>query len=114
MAGLVAEEIKEDIFGAGDKSLEETVKVIEAKESAKRAKSTLIQVLNNQTQVNKVSDSDKNNPRNTRGCTHCGRKDHTGSLEDRKQHCPAFNKKCERCERVGHFKKKMFIWKKEN
>ena len=40
-SGLVNSEIKEDILGADDKSLEDTVKAIEAEESAKRAKGKL-------------------------------------------------------------------------
>ena len=35
-SGLVDSKIKEDILGAGDKSLEDTVKAIEAKEGAQR------------------------------------------------------------------------------
>ena len=38
VSGLLDSEIKEDILGGDDKSLEETVKAIEAKESAKQAK----------------------------------------------------------------------------
>ena len=38
MRGLVDNKIKEDILGAKDKSLEDTVKEVEAKESIKRAK----------------------------------------------------------------------------
>ena len=41
MSGLLDSEIKDDILGGEEKSLEETVKAIEAKESAKRAKSKL-------------------------------------------------------------------------
>ena len=43
ISGLADEEIKEDVLGSGDKTLEDTVKFIEAKESAKRAKTSLIQ-----------------------------------------------------------------------
>ena len=38
VSGLIDEEIKEDILSRGESSLEDTVKSIEAKESAKRAK----------------------------------------------------------------------------
>ena len=41
VSGLLDSKIKEDILGADEKSLEETVKAIEANESAKRAKSKL-------------------------------------------------------------------------
>ena len=39
VSGLLDREIKENILGGDDKLLEETVKAIEAKESANRAKS---------------------------------------------------------------------------
>ena len=45
VAGLVDEEIKEDVLSAGEKTLDETVKILEAKESAKKAKSSLIHSL---------------------------------------------------------------------
>ena len=45
-----------------------------------------------------------------RPCSHCGRKDHSGAMEDRKQNCPAYDKKCDNCDRFGHFKKKC-LWK---
>ena len=59
VAGLVDEEIKEDVLSAGDKTLEETVKIVEAKESAKRAKSSLTQN-SSQSSINKVSGENKN------------------------------------------------------
>ena len=40
MSGLVDEEIKEDVHGEEEKTLEDTVKTFEAKESAKLAKIT--------------------------------------------------------------------------
>ena len=87
VAGLIDEEIKEDILGCSDKTLEETVKAIEAKESAKRAKSSLVHVSSSAGQVSKVSDDvkgDRHKP-----CSHCGRRNHSGAFEDRKQNCPA-------------------------
>ena len=41
VSGLIDSEIKEDLLGGDEKLLEETVKAIEAKESAKRAKKKL-------------------------------------------------------------------------
>ena len=41
MAGQVEEKIKEDVLGTEEKTLEETVKNLEAKKSAKRTKMTL-------------------------------------------------------------------------
>ena len=51
MTGLVDDEIKEDILGWEDKTLEDTVKTVEAKESAKCAKAKLGE---GQCQVSKV------------------------------------------------------------
>ena len=65
VAGLVDEEIKEDVLGGEEKTLEETVKTVEAKESAKRAKVTLGG--GSSGQVSKV-DQVRHKP-----CTHCGR-----------------------------------------
>jgi hypothetical protein len=86
VAGLVAEEIKEDIIGTDEKTLEETVKAVEAKESAKRAKVSLGG--GNSGQVSKV------NPVR-----------HGSGQKEREKSCPAFSKKCENCDRVGHFKR---------
>ena len=41
VAGQVDEKIKEDVLGTEEKTLEETVKTVEAKKSAKRTKMTL-------------------------------------------------------------------------
>ena len=97
MAGLVDEEIKEDLLGGEEKTLEETVKTVEAKESAKRAKVTLGG--GSSGQVGKV-DQVRHKP-----CTHCGRSNHGSGQEERKKLCPAFEKKCEKCDRVRHFKR---------
>ena len=105
VAGLVDEEIKEDVLSAGDKTLEETVKIVEAKESAKRAKSSLTQN-SSQSSINKVSGENKNDIKNMKECKYCGRQNHKSSYEERKNSCPAFDKKCDKCGRVGHFKKK--------
>ena len=45
VAGLVDEEIKEDILGSREKALEETVKTVEANESAKRVLRSCIRSL---------------------------------------------------------------------
>ena len=39
-------------------------------------------------------------------CTHCGRSGHSSTREEREKSCPAFNKKCDNCGSVGHFKLK--------
>ena len=45
----------------------------------------------------------KINMRCYRYCTHCKQTDHGSSFMMRKKNCPAFNKPCTRCHRVGHF-----------
>ena len=74
------EEIKEDVLSAGEKTLEETVKIIEAKESAKRAKSSLMQN-SSQSNVNKVSGENKRKVQDMKECIYCGRRDHGNSYE---------------------------------
>ena len=54
MSGLVDEEIKEDVLAAGDLDLEKTVKLIESKEGAKKAKTSLNSSSNVTGQVSKV------------------------------------------------------------
>ena len=73
VSGLVDEEIKEDILSRGEKSLDDTVKSIEAKESAKRAKSSLIHTPTH-AQVSKVGENAVSEDQKIRGCSHCGKK----------------------------------------
>ena len=98
VAGLVDEEIKEDVLGTTDLDLEATIKMIEGKEGAKKAKQSLSQSFTGQvSQVGKVK---------LRKCTHCGRSGHQGSSTDREKHCPAYDKTCNNCGKKGHFRKK--------
>ena len=86
VAGLVDEEIKEDVLGTTDLDLEATIKMIEGKEGAKKAKQSLSQSFTGQvSQVGKVK---------LRNCTHCGRSGHQGNSTDREKHCPAYDKTC--------------------
>ena len=101
VSGLMDEEIKEDILAAGELDLESTVKQIESKEGAKKAKNSLSGNGTNSGQVSKVDDSPRRKP-----CSHCGRQDHGSSPKERERSCPAFDKKCDTCGRVGHFRKK--------
>ena len=69
------------------------MKLIEAKESVKRAKSSLINATA-QAQVSKVGENCTTpEGQKVKGCSHCGRKDHVGSDEERKSRCTAFDKK---------------------
>ena len=36
-------------------------------------------------------------------CGNSGRKDRTSKLNDRREHCPAFDKSCSKCDTNGHF-----------
>ena len=79
------------------KTLEETVKTVEAKKSAKRAKVTFRE--GSSGQVGKV-DQVRHKP-----CTHCSRSNHGSGQEEKKKLCPAFEKKCDNCDRIRHFKR---------
>lgn len=104
VAGLADGDIKEHVLGEADQTLEETIKMIEAKESGKRAKAAI-----GGTQMphaNRVNTQ----PRDP--CTHCGRPNHGSSKEEREKSCPAFNRKCDNCARQGHFKRQCMGQKK--
>ena len=101
VSGLSDEEIKEDVLAAGDLDLEKTVKLIESKEGAKKAKANLNSTNNVTGQVSKVDGA----PR-SKLCSHCGRSGHGSSLQDREKLCPAFGKKCDKCGKDGHFRRK--------
>ena len=100
VSGLVDEEIKEDVLAAGDLDLETTVKMVESKEGAKKAKTSL----NSNASAGQVSKVDGS--LRVRSCSHCGKTDHGSSAQERERSCPAFNKKCDRCGKEGHFKRK--------
>ena len=97
IAGLYDSEIKEDILSSEDKTLDDTVKAIEAKESGKIARNTV--------------GASNNHPVATvkpvvhpvKRCGHCNRTGHT-SQERTWQNCPAFEKECSNCQKKGHFK----------
>ena len=98
IAGLQDIDIKEDILSTEDKSLEETVKMIENKESGRQAKKTV--GVQNPAQINKIQPELENHQ-----CTHCGGKTHGSSQPEREKKCPAYSQKCRRCGRVGHFQR---------
>ena len=97
IAGLYDSEIKEDILSSEDKTLDETVKCIEAKESGKIARKTV--GASHANPVATVKPVVKPYPR----CGHCNRTGHT-SEERNWQNCRAFDKDCSNCGRKGHFK----------
>ena len=98
--GLTDPEIKEHILSEEDKSLDETVKAIEAKESGKIARKT-IGVPTSPAKVNLMvlRDGSAN-----RRCNCCGRQGHSSDRTSREKDCPAFGKKCLKCGKQDHFR----------
>ena len=45
----------------------------------------------------------KDDKNSTKYCGNCGRTDHMAKLNDRREHCPAFDKVCHKCDTNGHF-----------
>ena len=102
IAGLSDAEIKEDVLSAEDKTLDETVKAIEAKESGKLARKTV--------GVTGASSASKAAAVTTgatpRTCDYCGRScgsSASASRSSRERHCPAWGKACSKCKQKGHF-----------
>ena len=98
IAGLHDIDIKEDILSIEDKTLDETVKLIENKESGRQAKKTV--GVQSPAQVNKIHSEGPKHP-----CTHCGNKTHGSSQPEREKNCPAYSQKCLRCGGTGHFQR---------
>ena len=99
IAGLYDSEIKEDILSAKDKTLEETVKQIEAKESGKVARKTV-----GASSVPNVPSVKPVLSQQVVRCSHCNRTGHGSSPQEREKKCPALNKSCGNCDRKGHFR----------
>ena len=99
VSGLADSDIKEDALGLEVTTLEEIVKAVEVKESAKEANRTLGK---RNVKVNEV----------TKGgvCTACGDTRHGLTIEDRMRRCPYRNRQCSRCKGKGH--KEAMCWKK--
>ena len=83
---MTDQEIKEHILSEEDKSLDDTVKAIEAKESGKIARKT-VGVTTNPAKVSLVGDSDSH-----RRCNCCGRLGHNSDRPSREKECPAYGK----------------------
>ena len=105
VSGLYDPEIKEDILSLEERTLDETVKTIEAKESGKQAR----QMVGAGAALGKMSVT-KTGPRmipippnisdpvgyassqvHQAKCPNCGRIGHTSQREDREKNCPAWN-----------------------
>ena len=95
IAEVYDSEIKEDILSSENRTLDETVKQVKAKESVKFARKTV-------GASNPVA-SVKPLVKPVARCGHCNRTGHTS--QDRTwQNCPAFDKECSNCQKKGHFK----------
>ena len=93
--GLTDSDIKEHILSEQDKSLEETVKAIEAKECGKLARQT-VGVSSPVAKVQTVAETkDK--------CRFCGRTSHRLDQGSREKSCPAWGKECRSCGNMNHF-----------
>jgi len=95
IAGLSEAKIKEDILSAEDRSLDETLKAIEAKENGKLVG---------------VSEASKAAAVTTgaqpRNCDYCGRtcgSSASVSRSSREKNCTAWGKVCSNCKQKGHF-----------
>ena len=99
IAGLYDTEIKEDILSVEDKTLEETIKAVKAKESGKIAKKTV-----GATSVPNVPSVKPVLSQQVVRCGHCNRTGHGSSLQEREKKCPAFSKDCGNCGRKGHYR----------
>ena len=84
------------MLGLENKSLDDTVKAVEAKEGAKRARTRLGAKVTGE--INKIT------PENQKQCGYCGKygQSHDNN-EERRTKCPAYNATCYRCQRKGHF-----------
>ena len=126
--GLSDEDIKLEILGQDRQNitLDETLKMIEAKESGKRSAGMLSNPSANAATSNskessyatssyrKVNKSRYQPPskpinhnKNQLTCSHCGRKGHGdgSSHPERKKNCPAYNHQCTRCGFSHHYEK---------
>ena len=121
--GISDEEIRENVLAKTEElGLEETIKVIEAKETGRRSTAQLSPGGLANTGVNKITAYKREQrsdattrptlisttrpigtPNTEEHCTHCKQTDHGSSFTIRRKKCPAFNKPCTRCHRVGHF-----------
>ena len=117
---IIDEDIKLDVLGQVNQNitLDETLQLIEAKESGKRSANRLHEstgctataamssgykkqqaqprVFTQQYDTNRQNSS-KPPLRSPKPCTHCGRTGHGSFLADRVKKCPAYNKQCSKC-----------------
>ena len=120
--GLNESEILQDLLGHKDQkmTLQDTIYFIASKEAGKRCQSQL----STGASINKISPYKRNKfqstptnkptlPTQTNGhtiadqCTWCGKVGHgkKAPRDSRKSACPAYRKKCNSCNKLGHFSK---------
>ena len=112
--GLCDEEIREEVLAMGEtKSLDETVKLIEAKEAGRRSAKHLGSSELASSGLNKLSAFKsrkkvdfKKDENSQRKCEYCNKKGHGAkpSESERKNVCSAWDQKCFQCDGKGHFK----------
>ena len=116
--GLADDDIRRQVLGVVEEmNLDATVKFIEAKESGKKAG---VYLDGGDAGLNKVTgykqaqrehqlgdEGVKTELSGNERCRYCGRKGHGAkpSFHQKKELCPAFDKKCNSCGGVGHFSK---------
>ena len=108
--GLNDEDTKQEVMSkVTELSLEETIAFVEARETGKKSISRLNGGGLASSQLNKINTRYKeqgqfsNNAQEK--CKYCGTKGHGKSpnFDLKKASCPAFDNKCQRCNRKGHF-----------
>lgn len=124
--GLEDEDIKLDVLGQckQDMSLDETLVLIEAKESGKRSAGRLLHTSNppvatnatssyrrrNNTQANQrnkppATSNHNSSHSSSQHCSHCGQVGHGNGRNraQRRNHCPAYNHQCHKCGIRHHY-----------
>lgn len=116
--GLCDDEIKLHILGQcqQDLTLDQTLQMVEAKESGKRSAGMLTSTSSTMNAASSYKEI-SNSPEKYAGvkpsersddstlCSHCGQKGHGNGRRRyvRKKYCPAFNHKCSKCSIPHHF-----------
>ena len=112
VAGVSDTEIQQDLLTKDDLTLDTAEKRAIAKESAKFSQAGLTdEKLQNvkSTYARSKSCSQSDNVQSDKKCRYCGQ----GKHNSREKECKAFSETCERCGKVGHFKRVCRSKKKE-
>lgn len=115
--GISDADIQTEVLGDRNQTptFEEALRLIEAKEAGRRSASSLCGTQATQAIRSSYRNSKKvpipptaqaTQPEDPKGpCSHCGQMGHgcSPSFKTRKEKCPAFGRKCQRCNRENHF-----------